>query len=85
MKYGEVEVYLHQSWPQCYMETSGQLHTPTSLGKGLPVPVREEADIVPETVGTLWSGQIVSPLRVIERRPSSPSLYRLSYPGSRTP
>jgi hypothetical protein len=41
------------------MEVSGQLHSPAALfpGKQPPVPIRQQAGWVPETLRTLWRSE----------------------------
>jgi len=52
------------------MEVSGQLHAPAtlSLGKELPVPIRDEAAWAPEPVWRRWQREEAPPLPGIEPR-----------------
>lgn len=80
-----MEVWLHYSWPQHYIQASEQLHAPPSLSqaKEPKVPVIQEPLLFSYPVRMLWR-QISSPHRGmnIENRASSQPQYRLSYAGS---
>jgi hypothetical protein len=77
MKMYWVEVKLHYSWPRQYMEVSGQLQGFTSGER-----THGTHGWAPEPVWTLHRREKSYRCRELKTCPSSPSLYRLSYPGS---
>jgi hypothetical protein len=59
--YGVMSVQLHHSWPQHQMNISDQFHASVALhprGKELPVSIRLEAVGAPDSVWTVWRGEI---------------------------
>jgi hypothetical protein len=75
---GGVEVYVHHAISA--LEVSGQLHAPAGLPQDKdPLATRLSG---PQNQSGRCGGKNLLPLPAIEPRPSSPSLCRLSYPGS---
>jgi hypothetical protein len=72
---GGVEVYLHYSWGQHYVEPSGQLHDPVALATGEIVP---DTPWIGRRVGRRASLDAVEKILTLQSV-RSPSLYRLSY------